>query len=274
MLQKKKYSSQCPSWLDTYADMVTLLLTFFVLLFAMSTMNSSKWKQLVEAFQKNAGTYSETASAISGNAADSSLNASSNLSSGEAGDGTGSEEQTVTEVTNFDDLYPYFKQYVEDNNLQSQIQLYQGDNYTFLCFTNSIFFDGNSAELKSESAPILNYFCDAVSKIPDQIGEIRFYGHTAKVSEDETAEQQAFDRSLSDDRAKNVLLYVQLKNIIESGKLVSAGYGEFRPAVADDGTEATRAKNRRVEIYISKAGETEDDLSKIYSEIYSGSSSN
>ena len=38
------------SWMDTYGDMVTLLLTFFVLLFAFSSVDSAKWNTLVEAF--------------------------------------------------------------------------------------------------------------------------------------------------------------------------------------------------------------------------------
>jgi chemotaxis protein MotB len=50
MRKKKEYPSECPSWLDTYSDMVTLMLTFFVLLFAMSTMSSAKWQKLVKAF--------------------------------------------------------------------------------------------------------------------------------------------------------------------------------------------------------------------------------
>ena len=42
-----------PNWLDTYADMVTLLLTFFVLLFSISTVNAEKWSILVKALSSN-----------------------------------------------------------------------------------------------------------------------------------------------------------------------------------------------------------------------------
>ena len=273
-MRKKKQddSSGGPSWLDTYADMMTLLLTFFVLLFSMSTLNASKWQKLVTALSANLAknqTSTEQQVVIS-----PSSNTTSKAPSAAASDeGLGKDTKPVTKVTNFDQLYAYLKQYIEKHHLEGNVEIYKGDGYTFLSFRNSIFFDGDSAVLRPQGKVLLDYLCDAVSNIPTQIGEIRFYGHTAKVSATNTPERQAFDRGLSDDRSKNVLLYVQTKGIISGAKLVSEGYGEYRPIVPDDGTEATRAKNRRVEIYISKTGKSADVLDKVYEEISSSSSS-
>lgn len=275
MRKKKKNSSQCANWLDTYSDMVTLLLTFFVLLFSMTTMNAEKWKKLVSALQVKNGTPPSSVVAVDINKLKLPQAASSSgakASSASSGAGAGKD---VNKVANFDDLYPYFKNYIVKNKLQTQVGIYKGDGYTFLSFRNSIFFSGNSAELETQGKKLLDILCDAMSGIPNQIGEVRFYGHTAKVSATNTTERQAFDRGLSSDRAKNVLLYVQAKKIIGGEKMVSEGYGEYRPFVKDDGTEATRAKNRRVEIYISKVGKTKDELQQIYNNINkdSGSSS-
>ncbi len=268
MRKRKKRQSQCANWLDTYSDMVTLLLTFFVLLYSMTTMNESKWKKLVQAFQSLKGNpvAASTLSIPSQIGTDSS-EASSAVSIAQV-----LNSSKVTKVTNFDDLYPYFKQYIEKNHLQSEITLYKGNDYTFLSLRNSIFFDGDSAVLKSDGKKILDFFCDALSGIPNQVGEIRFYGHTAQITPTDTAERQAFDRGLSDDRAKNVLLYVQSKKIISGAKMQSTGYGMYRPVAKND-TEAGRAKNRRVEIYISKTGHTEDVLQKVYQDIQTASSS-
>ena len=269
MRKKKEHSSQCADWMNTYSDMVTLLLTFFVLLFAMTSINSEKWKNLVTALNTRAGVHA-TSSAISQNANGLQL---SSLASVPSKTSSSETDVVVDKVRNFDDLYFYFKNYIEKNNLENGITLYRGDSYDFFSFQSTVFFNGDSAVLQPGGKKILDFLCDAISGIPDQIGEIRFYGHTAKVSATDTASRQAFDRGLSDDRAMNVLLYVQSKKIIGGKKMVSAGYGEYWPIVKDDGTEATRAKNRRVEIYISKTGKTDNILPEIYNSMETSSSS-
>lgn len=264
--RKTDNSGGGPSWLDTYADMITLVLTFFVLLFSMSTMNASKWQKLVMALNENLAK-NPPANAQQVTVGSGSLSGSIEPNAAAQDAGLGQETKPVDKVTDFDELYSYLKQYIDKNSLQGNVGIYKGDGYTFLSFQNSIFFDGDSSALRPEGKKILDFLCDAMSGIADQIGEIRFYGHTAKVSPTDTPERQAFDRGLSDDRAKNVLLYVQAKGIIGGAKMVSEGYGEYRPIVPDDGTEATRSKNRRVEIYISKSGGVQDVLEKVYGEI-------
>ena len=49
-LKKKSGGGGGANWMDTYGDMVTLLLCFFVLLYSMSTIDSSKWQALVMSF--------------------------------------------------------------------------------------------------------------------------------------------------------------------------------------------------------------------------------
>lgn len=257
-----------PSWLDTYADMVTLLLTFFVMLFAMSTMDASKWEKLVEAFSANKQT-STAEQKVAGKDIQIAVNSTSLPSSGSESETSSSEAGNSDDgkVTDFDSLYKYLVDYVNRNGLQDSVHVHKGKNYTFLTFQNSVFFSGDSAELRNEGKKILDFLCDGIKNIPDQIGEIRFYGHTARANNSTSVNAQAFDRELSSDRAKNVLLYVQLKNIIDPAKMVSEGYGEYRPIVPHDGTEATRAKNRRVEIYISKAGQSSSVLDQVYEDI-------
>lgn len=276
MARKRIEGGGGPNWLDTYADMVTLLLTFFVMLFAMSTMDASKWQTLVKAFATNKQATATIEQAIT--ASPSSLSSGANFDAGKitstSSGGTSENASSASngKVTDFDSLYKYMNDYVNEKGLQSSVQVHKGDNYTFITFQNSIFFNGDSSVLRDDGKKILDFLCGGIKNIPDQIGEIRFYGHTARAGGSTTLAAQAFDRSLSSDRAKNVLLYVQVKNIIDPGKMVSEGYGEYRPIVPHDNTEATRAKNRRVEVYISKSGKVSSVLDDIYKDINSSGS--
>ena len=257
-----------PNWLDTYADMVTLLLTFFVLLFAMSSVDANKWTALVKAFS-GADKLAELSNMDSVVVSDDGLDFDTSSGSGTPGNNVTKPE----EVVDFDDLYYYLKYYVDAKGLQDSAGVHKDEDYTFIVFQNSIFFNGDSAVLRPDGKQLLDEISRALKNISEQIGVIRIYGHTAKVSEVVTPAQRAFDRTLSTERANNVLLYIDLKNIIDPAKLVAEGYGHYRPLVPHDGTEATRRKNRRVELYISKKGVSDDILEQIYDEINNPSKS-
>ena len=53
-MKKRNKGGGGANWMDTYGDMVTLLLCFFVLLYSMSTISEDKWKALVQSFNPNA----------------------------------------------------------------------------------------------------------------------------------------------------------------------------------------------------------------------------
>ncbi len=256
-----------PNWLDTYADMVTLLLTFFVLLFAMSSVDSDKWQMLAKAFAggreiTNGGPQLVIDPDESGDA----LDTSTPIANGETGSG-GLEEVDVDEVLTFDDLYAYLASYVKKNKLSDSVSVNKGDGYTFLIFRNSIFFDGDSYTLRDDGKVILDYLCNGLVNITKDIGEIRVYGHTAQAKDSDKTEQLIWDRTLSTNRANSVLMYIQFKDILDPAKMVAEGYGQYRPLVPHDGTEETRIKNRRVELYISQSGKTSSVLDSVYSDI-------
>lgn len=138
-----------------------------------------------------------------------------------------------------------------------------------LFFKTAFFFDADSAVLKNEAKTILDYLATGLAGIPDQIGEVIVCGHTAQTWEDVQGETQAiiFDRQLSAERATQVVLYMQFKNVLDPSKLVAEGYGQYRPLIPHDGTEATRVQNRRVEIYITQEGSERISLDQIYENI-------
>ena len=264
-----------PNWLDTYADMVTLLLTFFVLLFSISSVNAEKWEVLVKSFAGNSGQQKQIViNADQKDSEDSGLVPSDDRDGLLSGD---NEAQSVVpekpeDITDFDQLYYYLKKYVEDNNLKADIELQKGDNFTFVTFRNNIFFSGDSAVLRDEGKKVLNVFSRALKPIHDQIGAVRFEGHTARSGSKDDPNNVAVDWQLSSQRAVNVLTYIYGKNVIEPKKLTATGHGEHMPIAPHDGTEATRIKNRRVEIYIARANSSVLSLEEIYKELDKSSS--
>ena len=107
---------------------------------------------------------------------------------------------------------------------------------------SGIYFHTDSAELKSESIAVLNATADTLNANPGVGVEIA--GHT------DSQGDAAYNQGLSQRRAEAVRSYLTSRGV-DNSRLSSAGYGESQP-VADNSTSEGRAKNRRVELRISK----------------------
>lgn len=249
--KKKKRSEGGANWMDTYGDMVTLLLCFFVLLYSMSSIDSDKWELLVKSFNP-----------------DAQYLAKSNTDNEESEYEYYTDENTAPneQMDEFDKIYYELSKYITENNLQTDIEISKGDGFTFITFRDNVFFDGDSYVLKDEGKVILDEFSNAIINAADSIQEIQILGHTSQ-ARPEVPNEPITDRFLSSNRATEVLLYIQQKNIIEPSKLVSCGYGQFRPISSFDTKEA-RAKNRRVEILITKTDSVVKSLDEYYTEVY------
>ncbi|HHW46745.1 MAG TPA: OmpA family protein [Clostridiales bacterium] len=241
-------------WMDTYGDMVTLLLTFFVLLYSISSVDTNKWKILAQSIVGEIQ-HDEPSNIIGVGGSD------------ENGGFESIDETPPDEVTDFSQLYAYLKKYVEDRGLQDSISLHRDDSNILITFSNHIFFDGNSAVIRQEGKEILDFLTDAMKNIGHQIGKIKTYGHTARVENNNF--DPYFDDELSCLRAAHVCTYMRIKldGIVPPQKQSAEGMGEWWPAVPHDGTEETRKINRRVEICIAKEGGGYIDIDRIYNEL-------
>lgn len=248
MKKRKSASESGASWMDTYGDMVTLLLCFFVLLYSISTVDQAKWEMIVKSFNPDAEDVSQivTQDVKDGN---------------EDVPGALSEEAQE----DFDELFEKLQISVKEAGLTAEVELYKGDGYTFVTFRDSIFFDGNSSEIKPAGKQILEKFAEIISGVSKSIKEIQVLGHTTQASASNHINVDT-DRVLSAEEAANVTVYLQQKTRISPEKLVSVGYGQYRPIAPFD-TEKNRAKNRRVELIISKSGSVEKSLDEYYSEM-------
>ncbi|MEG0854149.1 MAG: flagellar motor protein MotB [Angelakisella sp.] len=244
------------SWMDTYGDMVTLLLTFFVMLFSMSTVNAEKWEMLVKSFQSVGGNSDQIVLSPEGTGNDFAENR------GDAGPDATAEKVNLETMLpeNFDQLFEYLKTYVEQNGMQSSVSVQKnGDSSVYIRFADNIFFQPDSAVLLPDKTGILEFLGKCLTNLEDQIRITRIDGHTA---DPKIENYNVSDRTLSTDRANSVLLYFEEIAGVDPHKLMSSGYGKNYP-IADNNTPEGREKNRRVEMMIlsnSDSGMTVEEL--------------
>ncbi|KXL54543.1 motility protein B [Anaerotignum neopropionicum] len=255
MKKKDKKGKISTDWLNTYSDMVTLLLCFFVLLYSISSVDSSKWEKIVRSFNPTDKEVSQIVENSEGSLGNYDLEGGFN------GDG---EDTNFNDE--FDELYYKLSKYVEMNGLDSDVEISKGEGFTFITFRNNIFFDGDSYILKQEGKDVLDQLCYAIEDVSSSVKEIQILGHTSQASPT-IPNEIVSDRFLSANRATEVLVYIQKKNIIGPEKLVSTGFGQFRP-ISSFETRESRAKNRRVEILITKNDSVVRSLDNYYNEIY------
>ncbi len=219
------------NWMDTYGDMVTLLLTFFVMLYASSSFDEGKWQYILQAFASR-GNYANTVVAPENPDSISDLP----FVSDELGEGELPET--------FDQLYQYLVNYVESNKLSESVEVDKGASNVYLKFKDQVFFSGDSDVLLNEGKKVLTNLGKGIKAVDNKIMLVKVCGHTAVYPN-----SPKDDTFLSTGRASSVANYLRDNNIIPAKKIVATGYGPYRPIAPND-TEANRAKNRRVEIVI------------------------
>lgn len=260
-MKKRGGGDEGGSWMDTYGDLVTLLMTFFVLLYSMSSIDSAKWDVFVRSIFPNGrpGEKSAEQIIINGQATDKDEPA------GELGD-SGAPENTV-DPNNINELYLQIAQALNAAGIDG-VEVSRGQDYTFVVFKDKAFFAGDSSVITPQGQETLSIFCDTIAPDANKLSQVNIMGHTAQ-ADPERANNPRNDRILSVMRAAEVCLFIQGRGIISPDKLVSIGYGQFHP-IADNATSEGRAKNRRVEILLIDEGAEIRNINEYFEEYYSG----
>lgn len=221
------------SWMDTYGDMITLVLTFFVLLYSMSSMDQSKWQYIAGALSK-ADTQQDNVQVL--------LEPNPENDPSAIYDNEVPEVQDEADIVDFEDFYMYLKQVIVSNKLQDSVSVEMSKTSVYMRFRDNIFFAGDSDVLLDEGKYILEIISDGIRSINERIKAVRVGGHTAG-----SANSTVNEWRLSSGRADSVINYMISLDACEPDRFSSAGYGKYRP-VEDNDTEEGRRQNRRVEI--------------------------
>ena len=235
-MARKKVQRDEPSgdeWLATYSDCVTLLMTFFVLLSAMSSTDEAKMRALSQAFR----------SVMAGEVADSILEY--NLYNGDVPLIGGETPTDTVDGENIEEsMYYQVSKFVKEHELEAAVEIIETEQGVAIQVRESILFETSKSTLREDSKEVLSSIAELLSSIDNTIV---VEGHTDNrpIS---TAEFPS-NWELSVDRAVNVVKYFVENTGIDPKRLSATGYGEHHPVVPND-TEENMAKNRRVNILI------------------------
>lgn len=251
-----------PAWQSTFADLMNLLLCFFVLLFSMSTVDAEKFEQVVASFNQTFSIFTAGASSIGDgilisngvsqlNELDEYINSTGKMDDGEiVSEDVASAQETVEEAQTEEsqELAEKIQEAIDENNMNKEIDVDFTAQYVQLTLKGALLFDSGSTLLKEEAKPII----DQVGAILESYatGTIEIEGHTDNVPMSGT--KYSNNDELSDGRALSVFNYLISTTSLDPANIKHSGRGEYVP-IADNSTPEGRAKNRRVEIKIYNA---------------------
>lgn len=249
-------------WLTTYSDLVTLLLTFFVLLFSFSTIDAQKWQSLVASFAGGSGILEggRIGSDSTGTGDSPNIDDFLELIPGGADDYKELDDDSdVTDdsMDEFVELYKAIEGFLGEKGIPAEVKISNAHTEILLRFKDSVLFDTGEVDIKIEAQGVLDGIAEVLNRFDDKISRVRIDGH-ADIRPINT-KLYPTNWELSAKRAVNVVRYFSEERGLEASKLSAAAYGEFHP-IEDNKTDDSMARNRRVEIFIVRVAEPAETI--------------
>lgn len=226
----KKQPAGAPMWMVTFSDMVTLLLTFFVLLLSMANMDQVKFNK----------------------AADSLAGAFGVMGSSDKTEVTTPKVVSFTPVNDdfTSQVYRRLKTKLRELKLNKKVKLVKDRGAVVLRIDESILFASGQKDLNPEAFPVLRKVAELVRPLPLKL---KVEGHT----DDRGDELANWDLSVS--RAVSVLRFLAGNQLVSLDRLAATGYGSQKPLFPNN-SDRERALNRRVEFVLESQGDPNQDL--------------
>ena len=216
----EKESSSSDRYLITYADLITLLLGLFIILYAISNIDIKKYEEMMTAM-----------GSIFGNS--KGIPSLPELNPGEI-------------YTKIDDLKSDLNTVIKRYKFESSVTLEENERGIVIHIVDDILFSSGEAILSESSKTVLHELSAILRQLPN---DIRVEGHTDNIK----IYSQVYPSNwhLSVARALNTAYYLIESENLSPDKVSIVGNSEYKP-IAQNITPEGRAKNRRVDIVIIK----------------------
>lgn len=247
-----------PAWMNTFADLMNLLLCFFVMLFSMSSVNEEKFEKVIASFQSTFSILPGGGASIGeGELISSGISQLENFDSyynqqlSSQSGGQTEEEKDITEayeqqeLEESEDMAQQLENALSQYGIQDDVEVDFNAEYVTLNMNGALLFDSASAELRDEAYPLVNKLGKILVTYDNNIIEVE--GHTDNVPIHSSKYED--NNVLSMYRALAVANYLRDTTTLDPAYIKSSGRGEYVP-IADNATPEGRARNRRVEIKI------------------------
>lgn len=228
------------SWLLPYADLLTLLVALFIVLFASSSIDAAKYEQMAKSFNVvfTGGTGVMDQSSMQSTEETENSNQTKKSAEEEA-KAKARDQAVLTKVKKQVDSF------IADKKLGSKLETKLTDEGLLITIEDSIFFDSGRAVIRSQDVPLAKEISKLLVINPAR--DIVISGHTDNVP----IRNSEFESNwyLSAIRAVNFLNILLENSNLDQENFSTKGYGEFKPIASNDTAEG-RSKNRRVEVLI------------------------
>lgn len=270
MARKRKEEEQAPgspAWMATFSDLMNLLLCFFVLLFAMSSVDQDKFEELVASLSASFGILEGgAASVIEGSKISTGVSDLNELddyyedlglnTEGDAKDindnNNDYEGDSVLEkiqkegLAESEKMAEQMEQEATQKNIANQVEIEFTAQYVQLTLNGALLFDSAKSNIRGDAVPLVDKVGDILMNYKGNMVEITGYTDSVPLLDDPKYDD---NWDLSSARAKSVLMYLVNNKGMDLSIMKASGRGENDPIASNDTAEG-RAQNRRVEIKI------------------------
>ncbi|XKE94948.1 flagellar motor protein MotB [Metaplanococcus flavidus] len=276
MKRKKKHEDHVDeSWLIPYADVLTLLLALFIVLFAASEVNSQKFQEISDSFnrelqggtgildqQSAVETFEETSKLAEPNDVDPTEGEATTPPEVEEEiddkiEMTAEEIEQLALAEDYKELAAIqdkVKAYIAERNMEDKLEAELTSKGLVLKIKDGVLYRSGSADISESSRTV----AEEIGKllVTDPPRSIFIEGHTDNIPS--TSDRFPSNWELSSARAINFMKILLENNELDPTKFSATGFAEHQP-IASNETPEGRAENRRVEVLISLYAHEETD---------------